>query len=88
LVAVVAFDAVQLVQVPVKLVMVPEVGVPSTGVVRLMLVAVVPLGSCNVPVELVLIVAVPLDDPPNTIEPAVPAAPNESAPTDRVACVS
>jgi len=38
---------VQLVQVPVKLVMVPEVGVPSTGVVRLMLVAVVPLEAAT-----------------------------------------
>ena len=86
-IAEVAFD-VQLVQVPVRLVIVPEVGVPRTGVVRLMLVAVVPLGSCSVPVELVLMVEVPLLEPPNTIDPAVPAAPSDSAPLDSVAWVS
>jgi hypothetical protein len=72
-----ALLATQLVQVPVRLVMTPEVGVPSRGVVRLMLVTVVPLGSARTPVALVLIVALPDVDPFSVrLPPVPPFAPN------------
>ena len=45
---------------------------PRTGVVRSMLVAVVPLGRARTPVTLVLIVALPLVLPRRTTLPPVP----------------
>ena len=67
-----ALDATQLVQVPVRLVITPDVGVPKRGVVRPMLVAVVPLGSARTPVPLVLMVALPDVAPLSTTLPPVP----------------
>lgn len=57
---------------PVSLVRTPEVGVPSSGVVKAILVAVAPLGSASTPVELVLMVALPLVEPFRTSDPPVP----------------
>lgn len=65
------------VHVPVRLVMTPDVGVPSNGVVKPMLVAVVPLGRAKTPVALALIVALPLVEPSmTTLPPVPPFAPN------------
>ena len=76
-----ALLAVQFVQVPVRLVIVPDVGVPKTGVVNDMLVAVVALGRASTPALLTVIAALPLDVPyrvipeagASTISPNVPA---------------
>jgi len=57
---------------PVSFVSTPEVGVPKSGVVKAMLVAVVPLGSASTPVVLALIVALPLVEPLITTLPPVP----------------
>jgi hypothetical protein len=66
-VAVVATLAVQDAQVPVRLVITPDAGVPSTGAV-----IVVPPGSARVPVALALIVALPEVEPLITTLPPVP----------------
>jgi hypothetical protein len=59
--------ATQDVQVPVRLVITPLAGVPSTGAVN-----VVPLGSCSTPVADTLIVEFPLVEPFSTTLPPVP----------------
>ena len=55
--------------------MVVALATPSDGVVSDMLVAVVPLGRPKTPVELVVIVALPLEDPFSTSDPDVPVVP-------------
>ena len=61
--------------VSVTLLMLVAVAAPSEGDVAERLVTVVPLGRARVPVELVLIVAVPLTDPFSMRLPDVPDVP-------------
>jgi len=59
---------------PVAFVRIAADGVPRFGVVRTMLVAVVPLGRAKVPVELTVIAALPLVEPFSVRLPFVPLA--------------
>ena len=61
--------------VSATLLMLVAVAAPSEGDVAERLVTVVPLGRARVPVELVLIVAVPLTDPFSMRLPDVPDVP-------------
>jgi hypothetical protein len=71
--------------VSVTLLMLVAVAAPSEGDVAERLVTVVPLGRARIPVELVLIVAVPLTDPFSTRLPATPNDPRVKAPVEREA---